>query len=209
MLPLKVKNFSVKLQNRVIIERAGFEVKKGEIVHLVGHNGAGKSTLLRGMIGLIPSKGEVRVSGEHPKSIEGRKHFVYVPDEPALYEDLTLQEHVHYVAALYSKPEQPILDWLERFHLTDRLKDFPATHSRGMRQKLSLSLALGLNLPLTLLDEPYNALDQAAQEALSHGIREAAQQGSGVLLSAHQTETTEILQAQVARVHDGVVNKVS
>ena len=207
MLPLKVRDFSVKLQNRVIIERADFEVKKGEIVHLIGHNGAGKSTLLRGMIGLVPSKGEVRVAGENPRSIEGRKNFVYVPDEPALYEDLTLQEHVHYVAALYQKPEEPILDWLERFHLTDRLKDFPSTHSRGMRQKLSLSLALGLHLPLTLLDEPYNALDQAAQEALSHGIRDAAQQGGGVLLSAHQTATTEILQAQVAKVLDGVVSR--
>ncbi|WP_188998100.1 ABC transporter ATP-binding protein [Deinococcus roseus] len=209
MLPLKVKDFSVKLQNRVIIERADFEVKKSEIVHLIGHNGAGKSTLLRGMIGLFPSKGEVKVAGENPRSIAGRKQFVYVPDEPALYEDLTLQEHVQYVAALYEKPEAPILEWLERFHLTDRLKDFPATHSRGMRQKLSLSLALGLNLPLTLLDEPYNALDQAAQEALSHGIRDAAQHGNGVLLSAHQTETTQILKAQVARVQDGMVSKTA
>lgn len=204
-IPLEATGVTVRLGGVTIVEDASLTLAPGDLVLLTGPNGAGKSTLLRALVGLLPCSGEVRVAGEAPAGIAARRAFVFAPDDPALYEDLTLAEHVRFQALLYRLPEaEPrALAWLDAFGLTPKLGEFPGTHSRGMRQKLSLALALGLARPLTLLDEPFNGLDVAAQARLHDALSDRVGQGGAVLLTGHQRELGERLGARVLALQDG------
>jgi ABC-2 type transport system ATP-binding protein len=194
-----------------IFDEVNLALEPGSLLWLSGPNGAGKSTLLRAIAGLLPFNGEIRVLGAAPGSLEARRASVFVPDEPALYEDLTLREHAQFTAGVYGSPdaEARILGILETFDLEGRLDEFPASHSRGMRQKLSLALALGLELPVTLLDEPFNALDAASQLNLLKILRKMLEGGLTVAFSAHQTDITDGLRQHprcvVASFHEGAV----
>ncbi len=199
---LRVSDVSAELGGNAVVRDVSFALGAGELALLTGSNGAGKSTLLRAIVSLLPARGEVSIVGHDPSSLAGRSKLIFVPDEAALYEDLTLREHVHFTHLLYSQPEAEgrAFSWLEDFDLGDRLDEFPSTHSRGMRQKLALSLALGLDAPLLILDEPFNGLDADAQDVLVRALRERAEQGGTVLLTAHQGELGAALGAGDARV---------
>jgi ABC-2 type transport system ATP-binding protein len=203
--PLAASGVSVRLGGATIVEDASIELLPGDLVLLTGPNGAGKSTLLRALVGLLPSSGDVRVAGLLPTSIAARRSFVFAPDDPALYEDLTLAEHVRFQALLYGFPEaEPrTLALLDAFDLAPKLGEFPGTHSRGMRQKLSLALALGLARPLTLLDEPFNGLDLAAQARLASALTERVRAGGAVILTGHQRELGDQLGARVLTLQGG------
>ena len=202
---LSATGVGVRLGGVTVIEEADLTLHAGDLVLLTGPNGAGKSTLLRALVGLVPASGDVAVAGRPPGSLSGRAAFVFVPDEPALYEDLTLAEHAYLTAALYRDPaaEARAIEILERFGLGDRTGEFPGTHSRGMRQKLTLSLALALERPLTLLDEPFNALDIESQELLARLLRERCSGGGAVLLTGHQRDLASFLDARVVAIRDG------
>lgn len=203
--PLLASGVTVRLGGVAIVDDADLALAPGELVLLTGPNGAGKSTLLRALVGLLPSSGDIRIQGHPPTSLAARHAFVFAPDDPALYEDLTLVEHVRFQALLYGRPEaEPrTLAHLEAFDLTRRLAEFPGTHSRGMRQKLSIALTLGLGLPLTLLDEPFNGLDAQSQERLAAALGERAREGGAVLLTGHQRELGGLLRARIVALADG------
>lgn len=204
-VPLEVSELNVRLAGVNVLEDVSFTLRQGDLKLLVGPNGAGKSTLLRALVGLLPYRGDVAIFGRPNRSATARSSFVFSPDDPALYEDLTLREHVRFTAILYGRPEadERALEWLERFGLTAKLDEFPGTHSRGMRQKLALALALGLEQPLTILDEPFNGLDAGSQERLAAGLQERAREGGAVLLTGHQRELETLLEAKRLVLADG------
>jgi ABC-2 type transport system ATP-binding protein len=203
--PLAAEGVTVRLGGAAIVEDATLTLEPGEVVLLTGPNGAGKSTLLRALAGLLPASGDVRIAGRLPSSLAARSAFVFAPDEPALYEDLTLDEHARFNAMLYRRPEAEARThaWLDAFELGRKRGEFPGTHSRGMRQKLGLALALGLAMPVTLLDEPFNGLDLDAQERLAAGLADHAAAGGAVLLTGHQRELGGLLGARVLALRDG------
>ncbi len=198
-LPLRLADVTVRLGGVAIVEDFDLALAAGDLVLLTGPNGAGKSTLLRAVAGLLPYGGDIEVGGRYPNSPAAREHAVFVPDEPALYEDLTLAEHARFTAILYgdAQADDRCRDWMARFGLGEKLAEFPGTHSRGMRQKLSLSLALGLRPRLLLLDEPFNGLDVASQAVLAAGLAERCRDGGAVLLTGHQPELADQLEARV------------
>lgn len=204
---LQVDNVSVMLGGTAVVKDVSFELYETDLALLSGPNGAGKSTLLRAIVYLLPFAGDIAISGHHPASLEARERFTFVPDEAALYEDLTLHEHIEFTGRLYGQPgaEARMLSWAERFSLGDRLDEFPSTHSRGMRQKLALSLALGLTMPLLILDEPFNGLDTEAQGLLVEALRERAAEGGAVLLTAHQGDLQAALGALPLELRSGVL----
>lgn len=203
--PLVASGVKVRLGGVTIVEEAALTLAPGDLVLLTGPNGAGKSTLLRALVGLLPASGEVQIQGHPPTSLAAKHAFAFAADEPALYEDLTLAEHVRFQALLYGRPEaEPrALASLDAFDLTPKLGEFPGTHSRGMRQKLSLALTLGLALPLTLLDEPFNGLDLVSQERLAAALAERTREGGAVLLTGHQRELGGLLGARAVALCNG------
>ena len=170
------------------------EIGPGELVMLVGPNGAGKSTFLRLIAGLHePTAGEVLVDGAPAGSVEARAATSFIPDNPVLYDDLSVEEHLEYVARLHGVDE-----WqgragslLDRLALTDRAYDLPSRFSRGMRQKTSLAVGLVRPFSLLLVDEPFVGLDAPTQASLVEILDEAAKEGAALLVSTHQLDLVE------------------
>jgi ABC-type multidrug transport system ATPase subunit len=206
---VELQEVTVVFGGEAVLADVDLVLAAGRTVLLRGPNGAGKSTLLRAIAGLLPFKGEILLSGARPRTLEGRAAFAFVADVPTLFEDLTVREHAAFLSRAYARPEaeERTLAWYERFELADRVDEFPGTHSRGMRHKAALALALGLEPDLLLLDEPFNTLDVDARETLAEGLRQRAQDGRINLLSAHDQALERDLGAEVVEVRGGHVGR--
>ncbi|MGZ4683333.1 MAG: ABC transporter ATP-binding protein [Acidimicrobiales bacterium] len=169
------------------------ELHPGELVMLVGPNGAGKSTFLGLAAGLIePTNGAAWVLGEKLGSLPARAATSYLPDAPVLYDDLSLWEHIEYIARMHNTQEweEYANDLLEMFNLVERADDLPSRFSRGLKQKTALILGLIRPFSLLLIDEPFVGLDTPGQETLVEVLTDVAEQGAAVLCSTHQMDLT-------------------
>jgi ABC-2 type transport system ATP-binding protein len=183
------------------------KVSAGERLALVGPNGAGKTTFMRMVAGLLdPSAGEVTVGGHPAGSLPARAALSFLPDTPALYDDLSLAEHLEYVARLHGVDEWgPRADeLLDRLGLADRADGLPRSFSRGMRQKASVAVALVRPFEILVADEPFDGLDPPSRDALAGLLDEAAGAGAAVLVSTHRVEVVERADRCVA-LRDGRV----
>jgi ABC-2 type transport system ATP-binding protein len=169
-------------------------VRPGELVMLVGPNGAGKSTLLGLCAGLLEaSTGHGYVLGHVAGSREARMATSYLPDAPVLYDDLSVNEHIEYIARLHDTDdwESYADDLLDLFNLTDRADDLPSRFSRGLRQKTGLVLGLIRPFSLLLVDEPFVGLDTPGQETLVDILTDVCEQGASVVCSTHQLDLVD------------------
>ena len=191
---LEASGLAAAYADYTALEGVTCRVDAGCTVALVGPNGAGKSTFLRLAAGLLePSGGRVTVGGHPAGSLEARAVMSYLPDTPALYDDLSLNEHLEYVARLHG-----VADWepraaelLDRLGLASRGDDPPGGFSRGMRQKASIALAFVRPFGVLLADEPFDGLDPPSREALDALVAEAAAGGAAVVLATHRLEVVE------------------
>ena len=191
----------------VALEDLTLDIDRGELVALVGPNGAGKSTFLRLAAGLLdPTSGEIDIEGVPAGDVDARTCLSFIGDQPALYDDLSLNEHIEYVARMHGLPGRPdAADGLvELFGLTDRADDLPARFSRGMRQKSALVLGLVRPFSLLVIDEPFIGLDPSGQESLTEMLGTARDEGAAVLVATHQLAFLEYADRCVALV-DGSV----
>jgi ABC-2 type transport system ATP-binding protein len=174
-------------------------------VVLIGHNGSGKTTFLRMAAGLLdPTDGIVELNGHPVGSIEARAAVSYVSDNPTFYEDLSVWEHLEYVARLHGRAnwEQDAADLLGRLGLYERADDLPVTFSRGLRQKTALALGLIRPFELLLIDEPFVGLDASGRMALLELLDETRDQGSALVVATHELEFVQRVSRCVA-LRDG------
>ena len=191
------------------------KVPAGELVALVGANGAGKTTLLAIAAGLLePSGGSINIAGAPAGSLAARAATSYLPDTPIFYEDLSLNEHLEYVARLHGAPDWPARasGLLERLGLEQWGDKLPTQFSRGMRQKASIALGFIRPFSLLLADEPYDGLDPPSRTVLVEMVREAVASGAAVIISTHRTEVADVSSRCIALrdgelVYDGAPNR--
>ena len=156
-----------------------------------GPNGAGKSTMLGLTLGDARADQRLRRSSGHPAgTIEARAALSYLPDDPVLYDDLSLGEHIEYVARLHQTQEweEYADDLVEMFGLTDRIDDLPSRFSRGLKQKTGIILGLIRPFRVMLIDEPFVGLDTPGQETLVEILSDVVEQGATVVCSTHQLD---------------------
>ena len=185
-----------------------FAVAPGEIVGLIGPNGAGKTTTLRCLAGILrPSSGRIVLAGidtaQNP--LEARRQLAFMPDEPHLFEYMTVDEHLRLVARLYGVTDidartGPLLDELE---LVGRERLLPAELSRGMRQKVVIACGLVRNPPVLLFDEPLTGLDPLGIRRMRDTIIRRARDGAAVLLSSHMLPLVQEVCTRVIIMHQG------
>jgi ABC-type multidrug transport system ATPase subunit len=203
--------------DRIALDAVSLEVARGELVALVGPNGAGKSTVLQLAVGLLePTGGEILVEGARAGSLDARVVLSYVADQPALYDDLSVNEHIEYVARLHGLPGRPESadELLALFNLSPRADDLPARFSRGLRQKTAIVLALVRPFSVLLVDEPFVGLDPAGQAALTELLTAATEAGAAVVVATHQLGFLERATRCVALqdgsvVYDGSVDRAA
>jgi len=164
-------------------------VALGERVALIGHNGSGKTTFLRITAGLLGAdNGRISLFGSSPDSIEARRRFSFLADTPTFYDDLSVWEHLEYVARLHgtTRWEQRASDLLGRLGLFERADDLPARFSRGLRQKAAIALGLVRPFDLLLVDEPFVGLDAEGREALLELLDESHRAGATLIVATHE-----------------------
>lgn len=167
------------------------EVGAAEMVALVGPNGAGKTTFLTLAAGLLePTSGTVTVAGQPAGAIAARAALSYLPDTPVFYEDLSLDEHLAYVAGMHgvADADARAAELLERLGMAEWGGNLPSEFSHGMRQKASIALALVRPFSVLLADEPFDGLDPPSREALFALLSEAREAGAAVIVSTHRQD---------------------
>jgi ABC-2 type transport system ATP-binding protein len=178
------------------VEDLSFEVTSGEIVGLIGPNGAGKTTTLRSLAGILrPTSGRVRIDDhdlvEDP--LEAKRRLAFMPDEPHLFEYLTVEEHLRLVARLYAVDdfERRSRTLVEELELVGKEQSLPGELSRGMRQKVVIACGLVRNATTLFFDEPLTGLDPIGIRRMRNTIVGRARQGAAILLSSHLLHLVE------------------
>jgi ABC-2 type transport system ATP-binding protein len=197
--------------DRPALQPIDLTISPKEVVALIGHNGSGKSTLLKLAAGtLSPTSGSITVAGAEAGSLPARAAMSYLADSPTFYDDLSVWEHLEYVARLHG-----VDDWestatalVDHLGLTDRADDLPQTFSRGLRQKAALTLGFVRPFELLVVDEPFVGLDEFGRGALLELLDQAAIDGATVVVATHELSFAEraarvVVLADGAIVHDG------
>src|SRR5215510_12736954 len=172
------------------VDDLSFSVGAGEVVGLIGPNGAGKTTTLRSLAGILrPTSGRIVVDGHDivADAIAAKRHLAFMPDEPHLFEYLTVEEHLRLVARLYEVEDfdRRARALLEELELTGKERALPGELSRGMRQKTVIACGLIRDASTLLFDEPLTGLDPAGIHRMRETIVARAKAGASILVSSH------------------------
>lgn len=189
---LKIDKLTGGYAGNQVLKDVSFDVADGQIVALIGLNGAGKSTTINHIIGeRLPQSGKITLNGvdlvQDPSNFKAQ--LAYIPEQPILYDELTLGEHLDLMLAAHGLDKAAVwpevVNLLDLFRLTDKLHWLPSHFSKGMRQKVMLVSAFMLNAPLLLVDEPFLGLDTLAHRDVVRLIQAQAAAGNSVLMTTH------------------------
>jgi ABC-2 type transport system ATP-binding protein len=193
-----VDDFHKTYRDTVAVVGLSFEVRAGAILGLVGPNGAGKTTTLRALAGIIrPTRGSLAIAGHDfvADSLAAKRALAYVPDDPKLFDALTVWEHLEFIASAYRVadfvPRGEAL--LQQFELVEKRSTIAQELSRGMRQKVAICCAYLHNPRAILFDEPLTGLDPHAIRTLKASIGERAAAGAAIIVSSHLLALVEDL----------------
>jgi len=195
---IAVRDLTKLYSNLTAVSHLSFEIGPGEVLGLVGPNGAGKTTTLRCLCGIMaPSSGNIAIAGHNIQTdaVEAKRALAFIPDEPHLFDYLTVEEHLRFVARLYgvANAEAQITPLLGELELLEKRTALPAELSRGMRQKLAIACGLLHNPTALILDEPLTGLDPGGMRKMKNTIAARARAGSAVILSSHLLHMVEEL----------------
>lgn len=189
---LKVENVTKKYGKVLANDSVSFDIGDGEIAVLLGPNGAGKSTIIKCIVGLLRFKGNITINGENNKSLAAKRLLGYIPEMPAVYDMLTVEEHLEFILRAYEMKDDGYKDeLLERFELTDKKNKLGKELSKGMQQKLSICCALVHKPKIVIFDEPLVGLDPHAIKQLKEIFFELKNAGASILISTHMLDSVE------------------
>ena len=204
---LQVANVTKRYGKVLACDNVSFTLDEGTITVLLGPNGAGKSTIIKSIIGFLKYDGMITADGLLNKSVEAKKLIGYVPELPSLYPNLTVSEHMEFLARAYRLTDykEYARELLERFELEDKAKKFGDELSKGMQQKLNICLGLLPEPKLLLLDEPMIGLDPHAIKELRASVEEMRAQGRTLLVSTHIIDSVDMLWDRTVIMQNGAV----
>jgi ABC-type multidrug transport system ATPase subunit len=202
---LLADNVSKTYGNAPALDPVTLSIATGERVAVIGHNGSGKTTLIRIASGLLEaSTGTVSICGHESGSLNARASLSYIADQPTFYDDLTLWEHMEYVARLHQAAEweQVAADLLDHLGLYERADEMPNRFSRGLKQKSAIALGFIRPFDVLLVDEPFVGLDASGKEALLELLDVASENGSTVVVATHELSFVHTV-SRIVALRDG------
>ena len=210
---LEMKGIDKSFPGVHALDHVDLEIRKGEVLALMGENGAGKSTTILMMLGLTePTSGTVEICGinstTHP--IEVKRRIGYLPEDVGFYDDMTGLENLIYTARLNGIPDkearEKAMELIKRTGLEDQLKKKAGKYSRGMRQRLGLADVLIKNPEIIILDEPTSGIDPAGVQEFIELIRWLSKEkGLTVLFSSHHLDQVQKVCDRVGLFSNGKI----
>jgi ABC-2 type transport system ATP-binding protein len=203
----------------VAVNELSFVVQPGEVMGLVGPNGAGKTSTLRCLGGIIPAtRGAIRLCGHDiaKDPIAAKKQLAFFTDEPRLFDYLTVQQHLNFVARIYqvSNYEAITGPLLEELEIADKRNSLPGELSRGMKQKLVIACGLLHSPKVIFFDEPLTGLDPLGIRRMKDSILKRARDGAAVIISSHLLHLVEEICSRILilkngqKVIDGTIGEI-
>ncbi|ACB74786.1 ABC transporter ATP-binding protein [Opitutus terrae] len=217
---IEVSGLTKRFGDFTAVQELSFTVRPGEVLGLVGPNGAGKTTTLRCIAGIIPaSAGQLRIAG-HDLAIQpiaAKRALAFFPDEPRLFDYLTVRQHLAFVARIYGVADhaaiaEPLLAELE---IADKANELPGALSRGMKQKLAIACGLLHSPSVMFFDEPLTGLDPLGIRRMKDSILKRAAAGATIVLSSHLLHLLEevcshvLILKQGEKICDGTLAEVA
>lgn len=207
-MSILVEGFHKTYGETVAVRGISFEVPSGTILGLVGPNGAGKTTTMRALAGILePTRGRLEVDGHDlaTDAVAAKAALAYVPDDPKLFEHLTIWEHLQFIASAYR-----LNDWQDRaehliaqFELREKRDSACSDLSRGMRQKVAICCAYLHEPHVIMFDEPLTGLDPYGIRTIKDSIRQRAAAGAAIMISSHLLSLVEDLCTAVLILNRG------
>ncbi len=187
---IDVANLTKLYADFAAVRDLSFTVRPGDVLGLVGPNGAGKTTTLRCIAGIIPpSSGRISIAGCDiaTEAIGAKRALAFFPDEPRLFDYLTVRQHLAFVARVYGVENHEALTkpLLDEFEIADKADELPGALSRGMKQKLAIACGLLHSPQVLFFDEPLTGLDPLGIRRMKKSIVQRAQSGCAIVLSSH------------------------
>lgn len=203
---IEVQDLTLQIGKDLILNQVSFGIEKGEAVALVGSNGAGKTSVLRCLLGIARGRGEIRINDiSLDKDPYAAKRMIgYMPQVAALCE-YTVKENLYFVAALREISRGETKQLLELAGLTKEADRPVRILSTGMRQRLSLAMALVGRPPILMLDEPTASLDLNGQKEILRLLQELLAEGQTILLSSHRAEEVSALVDRIIVMDQGKI----
>lgn len=195
---IRVERYRKTYRELVAVSELSFDVPSKTVLGLIGPNGAGKTTTLRAIAGIIPpTDGVITVAGHNLISapIEAKKNLAYIPDDPRLFDSLTVWEHLRFIGEAYEVDDAAAKSTalLEEFELTEKRNTLGQELSRGMRQKVAICCGFLHRPTAILLDEPMTGLDPMAIRKFRESVARRAEAGAAVIISSHLLKEVEDL----------------
>lgn len=208
ILVITVDNLHKAYDQTIAVRGLSFQVQAGQILGLVGPNGAGKTTTMRAISALLPfARGTLTVAGYDvaKNSLAVKQRLAYLPDEPQLFPDLTVEEHITFVASVYGVDNavEKANRLLEDFNLAAQTRTIAGNLSRGMKQKLAICCAYLYEPSALLFDEPLTGLDPLGIRTFKESILARAKQGAAIIVSSHLLAMVEDICTEVLVLTDG------
>jgi ABC-2 type transport system ATP-binding protein len=207
---LEARGLSRRFGELLAVDNVSFSIEPGETYGLLGPNGAGKTTTISMVAGLLQADaGQVLVGGERvtPRTVAPRALMGLVPQDLAIYPDLTAAENLHFFARLYGMPAEErkrrVTEVLELVGLSDRAGDVTKEFSGGMRRRLNIGIGLLHSPRLLILDEPTVGVDPQSRNAILEAVEQLSAQGLAVLYTTHYMEEAERLCDRVGIIDQG------
>jgi ABC-2 type transport system ATP-binding protein len=210
--PILVSDLHKSYRDTPAVRGVTFHVEAGQILGLVGPNGAGKTTTMRAACGIIPpTSGRIAIAGHDVVAdpVGAKRELAYVPDDPNLFESLTVWEHLRFTASAYRVPapewQHRASDLLRQFELAEKQHTLAQELSRGMRQKTAICCAY-LHRPRAIfLDEPLTGLDPRGIRTMKDSIRSMASAGAAAVISSHLLSLVEDICTDLLILHRGAL----
>ncbi|MBR3203828.1 MAG: ABC transporter ATP-binding protein [Solobacterium sp.] len=204
---LDVIHFTKRYGKTIACNDLNFSLPDGSVTVLLGPNGAGKSTVMKAITGLLRFEGTILVDGAAHSLPSSRRKIGYIPEIPSFYSNLTVAEHMEFIARCYrlKNYKERAQELLERFELLEHRKKFGDELSKGMQQKLNICIGLLTQPDILLLDEPFIGLDPHAIRQLREVILELKRHGKVLLISTHIIDSIDALWDRTIIMQKGTI----
>lgn len=197
---VKAENLVKRYKETIALDHFNMEVKEGEILGLLGPNGCGKTTAINCILSLLKfDKGNIQVFGQEmtSNSYNIKKQIGVVPQEVAVFENLTVEENIDYFCGLYIDDnnirKQYVKEAIEFVELNEYKKFFPKKLSGGLKRRLNIACGISHKPKLIFLDEPTVAVDAQSRNFILEGIKRLNREGSTIIYTTHYLEEAEML----------------